>query len=92
LIKSWKHKYLRDFFELGNTKGVQAKHIKRLQVQLALLNSAVRPKDMNLPGYHFHALQGNMKGLYSITVNANWRMTFGFEGTNAILVNYEDYH
>lgn len=92
MIKSWKHKGLKDFFELGVTKGIQVKHAKRVLMQLAALNSAVKAKDMNLPGYNFHALLGKRKGEYSITVNANWRITFQFEGSNAMLVHYEDYH
>jgi len=92
LIKSWKHKGLREFFEQGNVKGIQHKHAKRLQIQLSLLHAAVEPTDLNLPGYKFHGLIGNKKGLYSIMVSDNWRLTFGFEGKNAILVNYEDYH
>lgn len=92
MIKSWKHKGLRDFFESGITKGIQSKHVKKLRIQLAVLSAAMEPKDLNLPGYNFHALLGKRKGEYSITVNANWRITFQFEGRNAILVNYEDYH
>lgn len=92
MIKSWKHKGLRDFFESGVTTGIQVKHAKKLQLQLALLHAAIRPADLDLPGYNFHALTGNRKGFYSIVVNANWRLTFSFEGSHAILVNYEDYH
>lgn len=92
MIKSWRHKGLKKFFETESTDGIQAKHANRLRQQLSLLQAATKPIDMNLPGYKFHALSGNRKGHYSITVNANWRLTFGFEGTNAVVVNYEDYH
>lgn len=92
MIKSWKHKGLRDFFESGITKGIQVKHAKKLQFQLALLHAAISPADLDLPGYNFHALTGNRKGFYSIAVNANWRLTFSFAGSHAIWVNYEDYH
>jgi len=47
---------------------------------------------MNLPGLEFHALQGNLKGFYSVKVNANWRVIFAFEGKDAILIDYVDYH
>lgn len=47
---------------------------------------------MNQPGWHFHPLSGEMQHLYAVKVNANWRLTFGFEEENAILVDYQDYH
>jgi len=92
MIKSWKHKGIKNFFETGNAKGIQAKHINKLRIQLNLLDAATNPKDLNLPGYGFHELVGDRKGCYSIKVNGNWRLTFSFEKTDAILVNYEDYH
>ena len=47
---------------------------------------------MNLPGYRFHALKGDRKGEYAVSVSGNWRTTFGFADVNAIDVNFEDYH
>jgi len=47
---------------------------------------------MNIPGWGLHFLSGNLLGHYSVTVNGNWRMTFTFEGEDAILVDYQDYH
>lgn len=92
LIKSWQHKGLQRFFETGSTAGIQPKHGNKLRLQLAVLNAAVKPEDMNLAGYKFHHLKGERKNTYSVTVNGNWRLTFMFEGCDAILVNYEDYH
>ena len=45
-----------------------------------------------MPGMRFHALKGQEKGYYSVTVNGNWRVIYQFEGNDAILVNYLDYH
>jgi proteic killer suppression protein len=92
MIKTWNHKGLRLFFEAGNTSGIQSKHAKRLRLQLAVLDSAIRAEDMNLPGWKFHELKGKKKNYFSVTVNGNWRLTFKFENQDAILVNYEDYH
>ena len=47
---------------------------------------------MNIPGYKFHPLTGNRKGTYAMTVTGNWRITFRFDGKDAIDVNLEDYH
>ena len=64
----------------------------RLSLHLGALNSATSAADMNLPGWGWHALQGDFAGHWSITVNGNWRLTFAFEGTDAIWVDYQDYH
>jgi proteic killer suppression protein len=44
------------------------------------------------PGWHLHELKGDQAGRWSITVNGNWRLTFAFEDTDVVLLNYEDYH
>ncbi|GJM08363.1 MAG: hypothetical protein DHS20C11_06390 [Lysobacteraceae bacterium] len=56
------------------------------------LDSAYSIDDMDIPGYRLHRLTGDRQGIWTITVNANWRLTFRFEEGNAYLLNYEDYH
>ncbi len=92
MIKSFKHKGLEKFYTSGGTKGIQAKHAKKLRVQLAALVTAQCIEDLDIPGYRLHQLKGSLKGLWSITVNANWRITFEFSDGNVYIVNYEDYH
>lgn len=92
MIKSWKHKGLKLFYETGNKSGIQPKHAPILSLLLFQLTSAVKPEDMNTPGNDFHALLGNYQGYYSIKVNRNWRLIFQFEGQDAVLVDYLDYH
>jgi proteic killer suppression protein len=92
MIKSWKHKGIRQFYTVGSTAGVQSNHSRRLKILLQLLNAATCPEDMNLPGFSFHPLKGNKKEYFAVTVNKNWRIIFKFEGEDAILVDYLDYH
>lgn len=92
MIKSWKHKGLRKFFETGSAAGIQPAHTKRLKIILQSLNAAIKPEDMNLPGMAFHKLLGDLSGYFAVTVRSNWRIIFKFEGKDAILVNYLDYH
>lgn len=92
MIKSFQHKGLGAFFATGNKAGVQAVHAKRLRLQLAKLDSAQGPEDMNLPGWKLHPLKGDLKGHWAVWVDQNWRMTFRFESGHAILVDYGDYH
>lgn len=92
MIKSFRHKGLQAFFEQGSKAGIQAAHAPKLARQLARLNEATAPQDMNLPGWGLHPLKGDLSGHFSVSVNGNWRMTFTFEGVHAVLVDYQDYH
>jgi len=92
MISSFKHKGLQKFYETGNAAGIQARHKKRLKLQLAALDTATCIDDMDIPGFELHQLRGNKKGIWSIKVNGNWRTTFKFEDGNVYIVNYEDYH
>ena len=92
MIKSFKHKGLEAFFEMGSKAGIQPHHAPKLSRQLLRLDLAKNAGDMNMPGWRLHELQGALSGHFAVTVNGNWRMTFMFEGENAILVDYQDYH
>lgn len=92
MIKSFKHKGLQKFFETGSLAGIQANHANRLRMQLAALNTAQTVEDMDVPGFRLHPLKGERQGIWSITVNGNWRVTFEFSEGHAYIVNYEDYH
>ena len=92
MIKSFQHKGLRQFFETGSKAGIQPQHASKLRIMLTRLDSATGPDDMNAPGWNLHALTGDLAGNWSVWVNGNWRMTFAFEGKDAILVDYQDYH
>lgn len=58
---------------------------------LSFLDVAIAPEEMDRPGYRFHELKGDRAGTYSVTVSANWRLTFRFEGEDAIVLDHEDY-
>ena len=92
MIKSFRHKGIEDFFLTESKAGIQPKHAQKLKIQLFVLNNAKSAKDMNAPGWNLHSLRGNLEGHWSVTVNGNWRLTFAFEGEDAILVDYQDYH
>lgn len=92
MIKSFAHKGLEKFYRAGNASGIQGKHAKRLRLILTLLDAATVVEDMNAPGLNLHRLKGSRKDIWAVTVQANWRVTFKFEGGDAEIVNYEDYH
>jgi proteic killer suppression protein len=92
MIKSFKHKGLEKFYQSGTTKGIQTEHGKKLRMQLAALDSALAIEDIDIIGYRLHQLKGSRKGIWSIAVYGNWRVTFEFTDGNVYIVNYEDYH
>lgn len=92
MIRTWKHKGLKLFFETGRKSGIVAAHERRLKIILQQLCAAIKPEDMNTPGMHFHKLTGNFSHFYSVSVNGNWRVIFKFNGEHAEDVNYIDYH
>jgi toxin HigB-1 len=92
MIKTFRHKGLERFFREGSKAGIQPKHDKRLRLQLGRLDAATTAADMNLPGWRWHVLTGDLRGHWAVWVDKNWRLTFTFEGSDAVLVDYQDYH
>lgn len=92
VIQSFRHKGLRRFFDSGAASGIQPKHVNRLRMLLAALDTAHEIGDMDVPGFRLHPLKGQQRGRWSIWVNGNWRMTFEFRSGHAYLIDYEDYH
>ena len=92
MIKSFRHKGVEVFFKTGSRAGIQPAHAGKLQRQLGQLNESTRPEHMDLPGWKLHPLSGSLARHWSVWVNGNWRLTFTFEGEDAVLVDYQDYH
>lgn len=92
MIKSFKPKGLEKFYKTGNTKGIQAIHARKLKQLLSMLEAMTTTDDLKLPSLRFHQLQGDKQNLYSITVQANWRLTFEFDNENVYILDYTDYH
>lgn len=92
MIKSFRHNGIERFFRSGSKAGIQPKHAKRLRLQLTRLDAATAAADMNLPGWRWHPLTGDMAGHWAVWVDENYRLTFSFEGKDAVLVDYQDYH
>lgn len=92
MIKSFRHKGLEEFFRRGRKSGIQAHHENKLRLQLFQLDAAKQPQDVNAPGWRLHPLAGDLKGYWSVTVSGNWRLIFRFDGEDAELVDYLDYH
>ena len=83
---------MEQFFITGSKRGIQPDHADKIARILDRLDASITPTDMNLPGYRLHELKGQEAGTWSVTINGNWRVTFQFEGQDAFVVDYRDYH
>lgn len=92
MIKSFKHKGLEKLFYTNDRSHINPDHLSKLLRILDRLDASKNSQDMNLPGYKLHKLKGKQKGVWSVWVSGNWRVTFEFEGDNAFNVDYSDYH
>ena len=92
MIISVKHQGLEEFHTKGRKAGIQPIHVDRLRELLTALNVAKVPQDMGKPSWRVHGLTGDRAGFHAVTVQANWRLTFRFVGTDVELLDYLDYH
>ena len=92
MIRSFRHKGLRRLYEDDDRSKLQADLADRIGDILAALDAATRPEDMDRPSFRLHALKGDRKGQWSVTVRANWRIVFVFDEGDAVDVDLVDYH
>ena len=92
MIKSFRHRGLKALYEGHKNTKLSPKHVPKLRRILSALDRSSGPAGMDLPGYQFHRLKGNLKGHFAVWVSKNWRVTFRFEGDHAVDVDYLDYH
>jgi proteic killer suppression protein len=92
VIRSIRHKGLKRLYEHDDPRGVLAEHVEKLRDILARLDAAGEISDMDLPGLRLHPLKGEFKGLWAVTVRANWRVVFRIADHHALDVDYIDYH
>jgi proteic killer suppression protein len=92
MIGDFRSKPLRAFWEHGDSRGLRPDWVAKITRILDALENAELVTDMNVPGFGFHALTGDMKGRYATTVSRNWRLTFAFVDGVAREIDLEDYH
>jgi len=92
MIRRFRHHGLKRLYADGALRGVSAEPVEKVSRILAFLNRATRPADMNLPGFALHPRKGNLAEFWSVTVRANWRIVFRFEGADVTDVDLVDYH
>ena len=92
MIESFKHRGLRQLFEDDNPKGLNPEHVRKIRQILGVMHAAQKIAEMDVATFRLHPLTGDLKGYWSVTVRANWRIVFRFEDGKAIDVDLVDYH
>jgi len=91
MIRSFKHRGLDAFWQRDDASKLRPDQVDRIHRRLSALDQAVRPEEMNLPGYNFHRLHGKPTR-YTVHVNGPWCLTFEWDGEDAVRVDLEQYH
>jgi proteic killer suppression protein len=92
MIERFRDKGLKRLYDTGSLQGIRPEHANRLRLILARLDASQSPRDMGLPGLNLHPLKGQHKGFWAVSVSGNWRVIFRFENSDAVDVDYLDYH
>jgi proteic killer suppression protein len=92
MIGSITHRSLKRLYEQDDRSKLPPDMVDRIKTVLAALDAASESKDLDRPSFRLHPLKGDRKGQWAVTVRANWRITFRFEGGNAHDVDFVDYH
>jgi len=92
MIRSFKHRGLKRLYERDDRSGIRPDLLETVERIVTVLDAATTPQALNIPQYRLHPLKGDLKGLWSVTVRANWPIVFRFEQTDAFDVELIDYH
>jgi len=92
MIESFRHKGLKRFFDDDDGRKLPPDMLERIRAILTLLDAAEVIEDLDRPSLRLHAMKGDLKGFWAITVRANWRIVFRFENGSVHDVDFLDYH
>ncbi len=92
MIRSFRHRGLKRLYERGDRSGIRPDLVETVQRILTVLDTATAPQALDLPRYRLHQFKGDLKGVWSVTVRANWRIIFRFEEMDVVDVELIDYH
>ncbi len=92
MVRSFRSKALGRYWHHNDASKLRPDWVRKIRTFLNRLHAATRPEDLATAGSGFHALKGDLAGRYALTVSPNWRITFGWDGEDAIEIDLEDYH
>jgi toxin HigB-1 len=92
-IASFRHKDLELLWLRNEARGVARQYERKIRAMLTAMEEAENVgKLSSLPGWRLHALKGNRKGVWSLVVTRNQRLTFKVEDSTVTDIDFEDYH
>ncbi|HKH54775.1 MAG TPA: type II toxin-antitoxin system RelE/ParE family toxin [Propionibacteriaceae bacterium] len=92
MIASFRNRALSRYWLKNDRSKIRPDWMPRLSQILQALEAAHKPEALDLPGLSFHRLRADQAGRFAVSVSRNWRITYGWDGENAIDVDLEDYH
>ena len=92
-IRAFRHRGLERFYAEGIGKGLPPEALSKLRAMFAVLDQMSDVEELKVwPLWKVHLLGGNRRGVWSLHVTRNWRLTFRVEGDELLDVDFEDYH
>jgi proteic killer suppression protein len=92
MVRNFRHKGLQRLFQQDDGSKLPPEMVARIRLILSTLHAAQAIEAMDIPTFRLHPLKGELKGFFSVTVRANWRIIFRFEGGEAFDIDFVDYH
>ena len=94
-IRNFIHKGLKRLYSEDSPKGVPPDTVDKLRKMFMYLDDMQDPEELRaLTAWKVHTLTGNRKGIWSLSVTRNRRLTFRIDAVEHDIcdVNLEDYH
>ncbi len=92
MVRTFQHKGLQRLFQHDDAGKLPPDMVARIRLILSALQAAQEIEAMDIPTFRLHPLKGKLQGFFSVTVRANWRIIFRFEGGEAFDLDFIDYH
>ncbi len=92
MIENFRHRGLKRLYERGDRSRLRQDIADKAELYLSVLDSAETLEELDIIGFGFHPLTGNLRGFYSVSVSRNHRIIFRFEDGKALDVDLVDYH
>ena len=92
-IVGFRNRELERLWRHDEARGVARQYERKLRAMVTAIEEAEDVTELaTVPGWRLHQLKGDRRGVWSLTVTHNHRLTFRVEGSNVSEIDYEDYH
>jgi toxin HigB-1 len=92
-ILSFRNRELERFWRPDEVRGIVRQHEAKLRAMLTAIEEAENIAELStVPGWRLHQLKGDRKGVWSLKLNYNYRLTFRVAGSEISEIDVEDYH